>query len=132
MSVRAPLPADETTVADFAARYGYSVRTVQRAVVDAGVWPIGRGARAVLTSNDISKVKEALRRCPTRSPANPAPGTSLEPEKATPQSPGADSFPTASGPRSSRPRDINRRLRLTSGASSKIGTVIVLPPRVPQ
>jgi len=43
MNERASLPADETTVEAMAAHYGCSTRTIRRAVIAAGVHPIGRG-----------------------------------------------------------------------------------------
>jgi hypothetical protein len=72
-----PLLDDEITVADLAAHYGKSVRTIQRAIASANVRPIGRGSLARLTPADVLAVREALRRSPTRVVRPPAGGQSM-------------------------------------------------------
>lgn len=113
-----PLPADETTVEAMAAHYGCSTRTIRRAVIAAGVHPIGRGPAARLTSADVLLIREALRRCPTRSQDSPALGTSPANASAAGPSSGAASFPTGSGPSSSPMRRIGRALKRISGRRS--------------
>ena len=127
------LLADETTVAALAEHYGVSVRTLQRAAAAAGVRPIGRGPAARLTSPDVLLIREALRRCLTRSPGVPGHLVRTRHQKReTLTSPGRGQLPdgkwtefvTDSPHRPAAQAFVRRFL--------ESGTVTALPPRAPR